>query len=71
MNRKYLTPKQRKKRILDFGINKFGTKAAFARAIKVLPTGLDHFLDSKNPKVNTLIKIADALNVEVAHLIEK
>lgn len=71
MNRKYLTPKQRKTRILIAGVGRFSTKSEFARALKVLPTGLDHFLDSKNPKLNTLIRIADALGVPVAHLIEK
>jgi hypothetical protein len=71
MNRKYLTPKQRKARILIAGVGRFGTKAAFARALKVLPTGLDHFLDARNPKVNTMIRVADVLGIPVSHLIEK
>ncbi|MFA7209691.1 MAG: hypothetical protein WC120_05455 [Parcubacteria group bacterium] len=71
MKHRYLTPKQRNARIMALGLARFGTKVEFAHAIDSEPRNLDNLLRADNPKLNTLIRIADALDVWVAHLIEK
>lgn len=71
MKHRYLTPKQIGARIMKMGIERFGTKAAFARAIDSEPRNLDNLLRSRNPKWNTLVRIADVLDVWVHELTEK
>ena len=71
MKRKYLTPKQRAKRILSVGVSVHGTQSRFARAVRTDPRNLTGLIRSPNPKIGTLILLADACGVPVAHFIEK
>ena len=71
MKRKYLTPKQRAKRILEFGLEAFGTKSKFARAVGTDPRNLTNLLRSPDPKISTLAKLADTCGVPVVTFIEK
>jgi DNA-binding XRE family transcriptional regulator len=65
-NREYLTGEERMARILY----KFdGNKAALARTIGVTLQNVDKTLSGSNPKLATLCRIAEALNVPVDVLI--
>lgn len=71
MPSKYLTPRQRASLLLLFGRQKFGSKAAFARALGVDPANLMRHVSSPNPHINTLIRYAKVLEEDLDLFIYK
>jgi hypothetical protein len=67
----YLTPEQRGKRIMEAGVAMYGSRSAFARAMKKDPRNLDRDAAAKDMKVSSLIAFRNALSYDTDDLIYK